>query len=178
MVKCAHEEEVRRKYGISRAKCGVGKLIGGDYYVHKDFATASNIPDLHLAIAVLPYSWEYEVVVYSKKLRRISFVQSPDWHTSHEPLAGGRMHVTISNGVASIPVESKSRGQIYHHKWLWVMDDYQGFDVQESIERSLSWLKEKSKSNEKISGKIGRPEFWDAWLKSNGLSGRNPNLKS
>ena len=38
---------------------------------------------------------------------------------------------------------------IYHHKWLFVKDDYTGFDIDESYEWSKEWL---SKLPEKADG--------------------------
>ncbi len=29
---------------------------------------------------------------------------------------------------------------IWHHKWLWVKDDYTGFDIEESYRWSEKWL--------------------------------------
>jgi hypothetical protein len=45
---------------------------------------------------------------------------------------------------------------IYHHKWLFVADDYDGFDVEESKARSDAWLAlpEVDKS------RIGRACYW------------------
>jgi len=46
---------------------------------------------------------------------------------------------------------------IYHHKWLFVADDYGGFDVDESKRRSLAWmsLPDIDKS------RIGRKSYWE-----------------
>ena len=49
--------------------------------------------------------------------------------------------------------------QIFHHKWLWVRPDYDGFDVQESYEFSKLWL---SKFEEPASGYI---EKWEEQLR-------------
>jgi hypothetical protein len=49
--------------------------------------------------------------------------------------------------------------QIFHHKWLWVKSDYDGFDIQESYEFSKLWL---SKFEEPASGHI---EKWKQQLK-------------
>ena len=49
--------------------------------------------------------------------------------------------------------------QIFHHKWLWVKPDYDGFDVQESYEFSNLWL---SKFDETASGSMRK---WTEQLK-------------
>jgi hypothetical protein len=48
---------------------------------------------------------------------------------------------------------------IWHHKWEFVSDDYTGFDVEQSKERSLQW-KSKIGTNKDISNRIGRLSYW------------------
>jgi len=48
--------------------------------------------------------------------------------------------------------------QIYHHKWLFVKDDYQGFDVDKSKERSAEWLQVSDRIN---MSKIGTLNYWE-----------------
>ena len=53
-------------------------------------------------------------------------------------------------------MEPPSDPYIYHHKWLFVADDYDGFDVEESKSRSDAWLAlpQVDKS------RIGRACYW------------------
>ena len=53
-------------------------------------------------------------------------------------------------------MKQKSSPQIYHHKWLFVTDDYPGFDVEESKNRSRKWV---SLPNIDYS-RIGYKKFW------------------
>jgi hypothetical protein len=60
-----------------------------------------------------------------------------------------------------VNIESgKTRGgssnMIWHHKWLWVGDDYTGFDVDESFERSKQYVKMDIDFS-----RIGNKEFWE-----------------
>jgi hypothetical protein len=46
---------------------------------------------------------------------------------------------------------------VYHHKWLFVTGDYRGFDVEESVRRSVEWM-----SLEGIDcSRIGRRGYWE-----------------
>jgi hypothetical protein len=47
---------------------------------------------------------------------------------------------------------------IYHHKWLFVKDDYSEFDVEESKRRSLAWLVLDGIDKKRI----GRLSYWTA----------------
>ena len=56
---------------------------------------------------------------------------------------------------------------IYHHKWMFVDDDYNGFDIQESKRRSSLWRDAIDKYAEQnnikkrtISSRIGKQNYW------------------
>ena len=53
----------------------------------------------------------------------------------------------------------KKNPQIWHHKWMWVKDDYSGFDVEKSKMRSELW---KDKVTKEERRKIGYLSFWDS----------------
>ena len=55
-------------------------------------------------------------------------------------------------------IKQKASPQIYHHKWLFVNDDYDGFNTEESIERSRRWLKVPDIQF----NKIGYKSYWDS----------------
>ena len=50
--------------------------------------------------------------------------------------------------------------EIYHHKWLFVAEDYKGFDVEASRQWSLAWMR--------FDGidlaRIGRKSYWDKFV--------------
>ena len=75
--------------------------------------------------------------------------------TEREPVVGQMLFVDTETG----EVWNKYNSQVYHHKWLWVPADYEGFDVQESYEWSKHWL---SKLPEVASG---YPNKWEEQLK-------------
>lgn len=124
---------------IKRSRLGVGKEIGGTIYLHRNYEDL--IPDQDLLndardILTKEYlDFNYNVIKYSPKQGRVTFVLSPDFDLSDEPISGH--YVAIINGRAS---KKGYSGSIWHHKWLWVRDDYRGFDVEASFQRSKLWL--------------------------------------
>ena len=124
---------------IKRSKYGVGKSIGGDIYLHKDYAL-DVVPEhiLHHAEDVLHSQYpdfEYNCIRYSPKTYMVSFQEAPDFDTAREPIVGD--YVTVD-------MEGNTRfghsNYIWHHKWLWVKNDYSGFDVSDSWNWSKKWL--------------------------------------
>lgn len=140
---------------MKRYRNDVGKDIGGRTYVHQTYE--STIPNIEWAKSKIG-DFQYEVVIHDRKSGAISFSQSPDFDTSPEPIKGYSLTVFPDGKVR--PRLKRRDPEIYHHKWLMVRDDYPGFDVQESKDRSDWWT-----SLEGIDrSRIGRKSFWDASL--------------
>lgn len=136
---------------IKRSKLGVGKDIGGEIYLHRNYE--KDIPDqegLKKAKAALG-KFKYNALKFSKD-GTFTFFSSPDFDTADEPVAG--KYVKVSPEGKTKESETKN---IWHHKWLWVKDDYKGFDVDESFKRSQSWLK----LPDVDFNRIGNKDFWE-----------------
>ena len=122
------------------SKYGVGKEIGGQIYFHKNYVDdiCPNLYELAKDILEEEYpDFKYNCLMYDKKKPdTLRFDEAPDFDSAREPMPG--------------------------HKWLWVKDDYKGFDVEESYEWSKKWL-------EKISSPSGYIDKWKAELKDAGL---------
>lgn len=139
---------------IKRSSLGVGKQIGGDLYLHKSYSGRLPYQDrLALAESRLHEGFpgfNFNVIKAGKD-GSYTFFNSLDFDTADEPTAGNYVRVEGTGKMKAGRTES-----IWHHKWLWVMDDYKGFDVEESKERSRKWLK--------LPGidysRIGNPAFW------------------
>jgi hypothetical protein len=123
-----------------RYKNNVGKAINGDVYVHRQYANIV-VPgkEYRKAISLVPKSLRFNIVKYNIKSGVISFIHSPDFDTASEPLVKASFVVKPDGSTRMI--KSGQNEPIYHHKWLFVKDDYKGFDVQQSKDRSKSWLK-------------------------------------
>lgn len=124
---------------IKRSKYGVGKEIGGDIYLHRDYADMVVPDDLYDDLEQLLHEeypdFEYNCIRYSPKTSSISFQGAPDFDTAREPVVGDYITVFPDGSI-----KTGHSNYIWHHKWLWVMNDYTGFDVSESWEWSKLWL--------------------------------------
>ena len=134
-------------------KYGVGKRIGGAIYVHRDFEHVLGQP-MEEAKSRLPEGFEYTVIKHNEMNGNFSFIYCPDFDSSPEPATGNYAVVKLDGSWSVRPALSDP--YIYHHKWLFVDDDYHGFDVEESKRRSAVWmsLPEVDKSL------IGRASYW------------------
>lgn len=133
---------------------GVGKEIGGAVYVHRSYMSA--LPEIAAkCLGFLECEMEYTVVKFAEKAKTVSFIQSPDFDLASEPQVGDLVTVTFSGNATRR--KRLTDPYIYHHKWLFVRDDYSGFDVDESRRRSLAWL-----SLDGIDkNRIGRQSYWE-----------------
>lgn len=144
------------------SKYGVGKEIGGQIYFHKNYVDdiCPNLYELAKDILEEEYpDFKYNCLMYDKKKPdTLRFDEAPDFDSAREPMPGVMLSVDTSTG----KIIKRYSPQIWHHKWLWVKDDYKGFDVEESYEWSKKWL-------EKISSPSGYIDKWKAELKDAGL---------
>ena len=133
---------------------GVGKEIGGAVYVHRDYE--DRLGDaVTEAKQHLPESVSYQVVKLNLRTRSVSFIQCVDFDTAAEPTVGDI--VTIDAAGNSRHRSQPRDPEIYHHKWLFVADDYAGFNVQQSKQRSLAWSALAGVDRKRI----GRKSYWD-----------------
>ena len=144
------------------------KKIGSTFYVHKSNVKEINsllerneLAAIASAINKLPENFSYEILKYDKKNKKVSFIQSPDWDTAREPLVGD----SYTSSIFDINFKViKSKGQIYHHKWMFVSDDYTGFDIEESKDWSNKWTSILPNTRD-VKSRIGYKKYWDELLK-------------
>lgn len=106
-------------------------------------------------------------VVYKVDIKNntISMIESENWDTAREPRVGNAYNINLdTEEIKTI----KSKGQIYHHKWMFVSDDYTGFDIEESKRWSEKWQSVIPKDR-KIKSRIGYKKYWDEYLKQYNL---------
>lgn len=125
---------------VRRSKLGVGKEIGGKLYFHKNYVC----PEILNKQALKMYTkyrdecpFEFNLIRYNLDNGDVSLVECPDFDTAREPVVG--RYFTISYSDLTV-LKSIPYTQIFHHKWLFVKDDYTGFDLKESWEWSKKWL--------------------------------------
>lgn len=124
---------------VKRSKYGVGKQMGSQVYLHKDYVS-DVIPKKvwENALKVLSDAdsdFEYNCVMYDTKTGDVRFDEAPDFDESREPIVGDTITVKPDG-----TVKRGHSNYIWHHKWLWVKNDYQGFDVNQSKAWSNKWL--------------------------------------
>ena len=134
---------------------GVGKEIGGAVYVHRDYEGVFGL-ELEEARRRLPSDCEYTVVKLNLATITFSFIQVADFDAAPEPTVGATIIVKQDGSTRFI--NPPKNPFIYHHKWLFVKDDYSGFDVDESKRRSLAWMSLPDVDKTRI----GRRSYWES----------------
>ena len=134
-------------------KYGIGKEIGGAVYLHKSYE--SKIGDLvSNAKSFLPPDFSYTIVKVNLKNDAVSFINCADFDTADEPTLGSSYIVHTSGTIRKR--NQPADPEIYHHKWLFVDDQYKGFDVEASKQRSIEWLSIPGIDRKKI----GKRSYW------------------
>lgn len=143
------------------------KKIGNCTYVHK-----SNMKELNITLLIgineilkqdFMREFDWQIIKIDHKNNAISFIESKDWDMAREPSVGNALRIDCNTGAIK---KIKARGQIYHHKWMFVADNYIGFDVEESKNWSKKWQSVIPKGH---ASKIGYKKYWDDLLLAYGL---------
>jgi hypothetical protein len=144
---------------IGYSKFGVGKRVGSKIYFHKSVwnkITPKDVWDKAMKMVSITKidhrPFQFNTVCYDLKEPHIVRLDTcPGFDTEREPVVG----LSFKFNTLYCTTDVVLNNQIYHHKWLWVLADYEGFDVQESYEWSKRWL---SKLPEVASG---YPHKWE-----------------
>lgn len=134
---------------------GVGKEIGGNIYVHRQYEAALG-DRVQAAKKFVPGDFEYTVVKLNGATQAVTFVASPDFDTADEPIVGRYILVRVDGSTQDR--KQLDDPYIYHHKWLMVPDDYGGFNVEASKDRSRAWLGLEDVDKTRI----GRKSYWES----------------
>jgi hypothetical protein len=124
---------------------GVGKLVGQQLYIHKSAAhrLPSNLLEaynnawtskLHFTEYDADY-WEPNCAVIELRTLAVRLDEAPDFDTAREPHVGRWFWYSQAPKI----VQGRSNA-IWHHKWLWVEDDYRGFNVGASFRWSAKYI--------------------------------------
>jgi hypothetical protein len=137
----------------------IGKTVGSKVYIHKSYAhlVVGKAEILNAEMIAGITSKDYTCIRYDKKNNDIAFQKSPDFNTADEPTVGKTITVK-ADGDVRISLPKKNNPQIWHHKWMWVGDNFSGFDVEASKARSELWEPHVSKEEKR---KIGYRDFWN-----------------
>ena len=127
-------------------KYGVGKEIGGQIYFHKDYADKIVPPEiLEACEEALDYYYSdlyYNCMRWDPKKLEISFQEAPDFDTAREPVVGDYVNVIYdpNKDPKDFKMKKGHSNYIWHHKWIFVDNNYTGFDVEDSWNWSKRWL--------------------------------------
>lgn len=161
-----------KKLGLGRHD-PVGKKMGSKVWGHIHYIC--DVIPAHYTKAVLMIAIEKgfdpQIVRYDSDKDEVCLIECHDFDTADEPAVGRSLLIPMTSGDVKITNPS-SNPLIYHHKWMFVKDDYQGFDVKKSKQRSI-WWKSRMGKDRRLSSRIGRLSFWQSWIES--LEHKNGN---
>lgn len=152
---CSQVKEPSCKLPVRSKRFGIGKEIGTTVYVHRQYEDRLG-PTITWAKRWLPSDFVYEVVKYNRRMEMVSFIHCPGFDVESEPTIHAIVSIRPDVSLQRRPLPMDPF--IYHHKWLFVDDDYDGFDVEASKQRSLSWLALPGVDK----SRIGRKSYWEA----------------
>lgn len=134
------------------------KRIGGKFYCHKNYISNFDPLIVDRAMKWLEVAQKefgnFEWNCFREKYNSVAFQFSPDFDSADEPEV--TKTYAVLNGVATL---RQTRNIIWHHKWMWVDEDYKGFDYAASKARSALWKPHVSRSE---LTKIGNRVYWDS----------------
>lgn len=158
------------EYLLEQPTKRIGKEIGGSVYLHHTYvANHPRIPqeEYDKAVGILKEkhpNHNFNIVRYGytgADKGSFSFINSPDFDTSPEPISGDSVRINVDGSTKL--TKQKNDPQIYHHKHEWVDDNYTGFDVQKSKERSAYYnpiIDKIKETNPKIRSRMGTLSVW------------------
>ena len=151
------------------------KKIGGNIYIHRSNMGALDNDQTDLVYNALkflkgsyPLNNGFAIIKIDTKNIAVTFIESEDWDSAREPVVGNAYRVNSDGDVKLL--KKKNNPQIYHHKWMFVSENYEGFDIEESKAWSKLWEEKLPKTRE-VKGKVGYREQWLEILKEYGLGG-------
>lgn len=153
------------------------KKVGSCWYVHKSnymelsdaIREKSDHPYFEIAINYCDkYFSDYQIIKYDSKKHTVSCIESPDWDTSYEPIVGDSI-ITYLDTSEVKHIKGKANPQVYHHKWMFVADDYTGFNIEKAKERSALLFSIPNFNTKEVKSRIGYKNYWDKWCKENGI---------
>lgn len=118
-----------------------------------------------LVILEKKYDIDYQVIKIDMKNKKVSFILSRDWNTSHEPIVGDSYNINVLTNEIKI-IKEKKNPQIYHGKHFFVNCDYEGFDIKQEEKRYNLWNSIIPKNHKT---KIGYKNYWINLIKEYGI---------
>jgi hypothetical protein len=140
---------------------GCGKRMGDRTWIHR--SAAWRLATHPRWANIFEFGEDWNVVRIDRKTGAPTFFLSPDFDAASEPATGNAVTIDIERRRSDW--KSPADPWIWHHKWQWVDDDYEGFDVAKSILWSIRW-KAMVGISRHTSSRIGRRSVWVETLRS------------
>ena len=123
---------------ICRSSFGVGRAVGRRIYFHKSYTNVILGLDAQKFVEKIAPSvpFQFNCIRYNRQAYEFAFLEYPDFNSAREPVLG-RVFIATEHNQYDVP---QIQRQILHHKWLYVDNNYTGFDVATSWEWSRKWL--------------------------------------
>lgn len=148
------------------------KKVGYSYYVHKsnlvELLDLCSFEDREYIMRIIDSAkmfllLDFDIVKFDSHTRNVSLIQCSTWDTLNEPIVGDSycFHPDFSFKVI------RGGTKVYHNKWQFVADNYDGFDVEKAKKRTKVWNSIPNIKNYK--SKIGNKDFWYALLGEHNL---------
>lgn len=142
---------------------GFGKRVAYYNYVHylyKSVVPSSTLlPALQATEARFP-GFIYNIVKWNRINNGVSLIWSPDFLTADEPYVRDSYTYSPHNGaVKHVDFSVGDNPPVYHHKWLFVRNDFELFDMAAAIKRSIAWKMLNLEPD--IIRRIGKKQYWE-----------------
>jgi hypothetical protein len=136
-----------------------GKIVRNNLYIHRDYIHTVDIPTY---LYITRYDRMMgkgmsgiDIIKYDRTHGTVSLIKCFDFDGQEEPIIQ-----MVWTDLRQINYRYHS-GAIYHHKWMMVGDDYKGFDIDASKQRSER-IKQVIRENPDIaSSRIGNQVYWE-----------------
>lgn len=146
----------------------VGKRMVGKIYAHRNYEDEVVPADLLARAKEIfnqSFDLDYVCIRFDTKSRVVAFQCSPDFNESDEPIVGDTVSIYPDKDEVKLTPQ-KNNPQIWHRKYLWVKDDYKGFDVDESKRRAELYDAHLTKYDK---SRIGYLSYWNRFKKRVGI---------
>ncbi len=141
---------------LRNKKYGVGKDILGNIYFHKAYINSFDFAEhIKTMIKRLPKNFTFNIVRFNKTNKDASFMNSPDFDSSFYPIVISSIKVNPDNSISPIR-NYRNNLAIYHHRWLFVKDNYNKFSVETDFHFCKLW----NRVPNLISNKYGHLNHW------------------
>ena len=109
-----------------------------------------------------------EIVKYDVKQHKLSLIESPNWNYTFEPFVGTSYVWNLNGNDSGYKViqPRKTNPQIYHQRYLFVDQNYNGFDVEADFQRRKYYEQFLTKEDVK---RIGNYDYWKQFCERQGI---------